>query len=257
MSWYRGVWWGCALVALSMAVTLLLGCAGAADTEPVAEPADAEAQQAEPATPEVTEEAQGEAPAEQEAAPDVWTRECTDRRGDLTAYAVTELTGAELQALLQQQGYVWSTRNQLWTNEEGSAAVVVLGPEGQTLPDEQIGQLSAGGEEAGASYRLVSGSYTNAQRAFEELVGDVMTCEDVVFADQSGVAVATGPSGRRVLVLVGMDDGAACVSVFGEGAVEAGLLDAVAGHELGATLPEAYEALAGHSLAEADEASGA
>lgn len=183
----------------------------------------------------------------EDGAPTAWADECFDRHGDITAYAVLELRGAQLETVLEQQGYVWSERSQMWLKEDGSSALTVLDDTGDPLPKAAVAELGAGASEASVSYRLVTSGYSTPQRAFDELVGKVLACDDSQFARQSGVGVAYGPSMRRALALVTRSNDVYVVSVFGEEAVAAGLLDAATGRELGATADAAFEALTGRA----------
>lgn len=175
-----------------------------------------------------------------------FARECHDRRGDVTAYAVAELNGWQLQTLLLEQGYVWSAQDLTWVKDDGSAALVVRAADGTYLDDRQIAKLGLGSEEA-VSYRMVTSAYSSARRTFDALADNVLTCEDKELVDDGAVAVASGPSGHRMLLLVHKSNDVWVLSVFGEPAVEAGLLDEVCGQEVGTTVDEAFEALAGRA----------
>lgn len=176
-----------------------------------------------------------------------WADECLDRRGDVTVYALAELKGGQLNALLQQQDYTWDERNQMWVKEDGSAALVVSGADGKPLASDAIGELDAGAAEGSVSYRIVTSGYSNAKKAFDALAKKVMECEDVEYADTSAVGVVSGPSQQRCLVFASRSHDVFTVTMMGEDAVAAGLFDQVSGQELGATIDEVFEALAGRA----------
>ena len=222
-------------------------------TEETAQDADATSEEgsgAESVADEIRDEVQE---LEDEAEIDAWADECTDRHGDATAYAVAELTGADLQTLLRQQDYAWNARNLLWIKEDGSAAIAVLGPTGKPLAAEGIDELAQGAAEGAASYRITSSRYRTPKRAFDALVGRVMTCEDSDVTETSGVAVASGVSGKRCLVFVNTSQDIAVVSVFSEEALAAGLFDELAGETLGSSVDEVFEALVGRAPGAAQE----
>lgn len=173
---------------------------------------------------------------------------CLDRHGDITVFALCEMRGWELETLLQQQGYVWSAQDLTWVKGDGSVALIVRGADQSYLADDQISTLSYGAEE-GVSYRMVTSAYSTPRRAVNALVANVMTCEDVERTDESAVAVAYGPSMRRVLVFANRSNDVIVLSVFGEEALAAGLLDEIAGQELGSTIDEAFASLAGRTPA--------
>lgn len=181
---------------------------------------------------------------------DSLANECTDRHGNVTAFAVSELTGAQLDVFMPQQGYEWSERERMWIKDDGSSALVAYDAKGEAIAADALAQLGVGSAEAGVRYRLVTSGYPNAQRALEALVSSVMMCEDVEYSldGSAGVAVAHGPLMHRSLVLVSATDGVYAFDLFSQGAIEAGLLDDVSGKELGTTIEAAFEALAGREL---------
>ena len=71
---------------------------------------------------------------------------------------------------------------------------------------------------------------------------------------ESGVVVAKGASGGRVLVIVTAENRIATVTVVGEQAIEAGLLDTLTGRSLGTTMEDVYRELTGVSLVDGDPA---
>lgn len=176
---------------------------------------------------------------------DSWAPECLDQNGDVTLYAVSELKGWQLETLLQQQEYSWSTRNQLWVNANSSVAVVVRGADGEELTDDKISELDQGAGEGSASYRIVTSRYSTPQKAFDALVGKVMVCEDSEFAETSGVAVVYGPSKRRSLVFVSTSNEVVYLSFYGEDAVKAGFFNDEAGSKLGSSVAETFQTLTG------------
>ena len=225
-------------LALALFVCGLTGCAQNAS------PSGSDASSTETSE-QVTEEAEatGDATAEQEPieVPDG----CLDRRGNLTALALTEMTGEQLIALLAQQDYSWSERNQLWNKEDGSAAFVVLDAKGRPLNEEAVIGLGVGMDEDSVSYRLVASNYTNPKRAFERLAGRLLEVEDVEYTDTGAVGILHDESSRRCLVFVSTSKGVHVVNVYSEGAVEAGLFADAAGLDDAKSLDSAFEKLTG------------
>jgi hypothetical protein len=175
-----------------------------------------------------------------------WDKECLDRHGDATAFALTELNGWQLQTLMLEQGYVWSGQDLTWVKGDGSAALLVRAADDAILTDKEIAELGHGAEES-VSYRMVTSRYSSARRAFAALAGDVLEVVDVAYDDDGVVAVCFGPSMRRVLVLVTEGDDVHVLSVFGEQALQAGVFDEVAGQELGESVDAAFESLTGRA----------
>lgn len=201
------------------------------DTDDQAEATPADAQDAATEDDEATDE------------PIDWPNECLDRHGDITVYAITELTGAQLNMLLEEQDYAWSERNQMWIKIDGSAAFTVCDGEGNLLGKEAIAELGTGATEAGVSYRLITSEYSSVKRAINNLARNVMTMEDVEYLDTSGIAVVSGPSLQRCLVFASRSNDVFTVSVYSEQAVAEGLFNREAGQDVGATIDEAFEAL--------------
>ncbi len=173
-----------------------------------------------------------------------WAKECTDRHGDATAYALSELKGWQLETLLLEQGYVWSAQDLTWLKGNGSAALLVRSSGASYLGDEQIAKLDHGALEA-VAYRIVTSEYSNTRRAFDALAAKTMTVIDVEHADDATVAITSGPMGQRMLLVLNESNDVIVLTAFGEGALEAGLLDEMADRELGTTIDDAFLALAG------------
>lgn len=176
---------------------------------------------------------------------DSWSAACLDRHDELTVYAVTTLRGKQIEQLLKQNSYNWNTRNQCWFKDKGTSALAVYGPDGQILNDEEIAELAPGMSEGAATYRIVSSHYSSVKRAFDGLVSGGMTCEDVELTDQSGVAVVADTAGQRGIVFLHREEDAITVSFASQEAVSEGLFDTIAGQELGSSVDDVFEALAG------------
>lgn len=228
---------------------------GSATTGQVDASGDANGQDGDATVEDAVAEAGGEAgEVVLEEVPVEFDDECTDRRGDVSVYALCELTGSELVELLEEQDYVWSSRDQMWLKGSGSAALVACAPEASYLSREQMEELGRAVDEAGVSYRIVTSRYNNPRRAFDGVAGRVMVVEDVAYTDLGVVGVVQGTDPEtRALVVATEGDGAMVVSVFGNEALAAGMLDERADRELGATIEDAFEALVGRSLEVAEE----
>lgn len=172
-----------------------------------------------------------------------WPDECLDRHGDITVYAVAELTGEQLNTLLEEQDYAWSERNQIWVKIDGSAALVVNDVDGNALSKDRIAALGSGDSDEIVSYRLVTSEYSSAKRAINNLARRTMTLEDAEYLDASGIAVVSSPSQQRFLVFASKDNNVYTVSVYDEHAIAKGLFNREAGQDVGSTIDEAFEAL--------------
>lgn len=239
------------LLALALGVGLPLVSACSASSQTAGEQAgkaqEAEGQDAEQATEAQDAAADAEAQAEDEAV--VWPDEYFDRRGDVSVLALCELSGKELTQFLEEEDYVWSSRDQMWLKEDGSAALVACGPKGSYLDKEQIAELDPAWQEANATYRLVTSGYRNPRKAFEGVAGKIMTSLDVENTDLGTVGVVQGTEpDARLLVVATKGEGAMVVSVFGEQAIAEGRLELLADRELGSTIDEAFEALVGRPV---------
>ena len=251
--------WGTAVACFGMALMLATTLAGCTQVAP--EPA-APAESVQEEVPEddsahdlSVEDAEVEesADAEDDGSFEAFAPECLDDNGDVTVHALSELKGEQLEAMLQQQEYSWDARNLLWVNKDGSVALAVVAKGGEELSDKKIAELDCGSFEASVGYRIVTSKYNSVEKAFDALVAKVMVCEDSAFAESSGVAVAYGPSMQRSLVFLSTSDDVICLTMYSEDAVAAGLFDADAGAELGKTIDEVFQALAGRPVGSASE----
>lgn len=182
-----------------------------------------------------------------------WADECTDRRGDATCYAVAELDGMQLESFLLSHGYVWSERNLMWVKEDGSSSFTVLDAEGVALTNIQVEELDAGALTKDVSYRLVTSGYSSARRAFAALAGNIMPCDDSEIVDESGAAIVTSTTGNRLFVFVSTSNDTHVITVLSQDAVAEGLLNKIAGRELGTTVEEAFAALVGREPAKPEQ----
>lgn len=231
------------VLSLVCCSVLLAGCSQSTDTEV---PAKEEAAQGDASQKEGDNSDAQETPVEEDESADEaidWPRECLDRHGDITVYALTELTGEQLSTLLEEQDYAWSERNQMWVKIDGSAALAVNDAEGKLLKKDEIAALGAGGVEASVSYRLVTSEYSSVKRAINNLARKIMACEDVEYLGTSGVAVVSGPSEQRCLVFASKNNEVFTVSVYSEPALAQGLFNSESGQELGTTVDEVFAAL--------------
>lgn len=233
-------------VTLAGSLALLPGCAMLGSSGQADEQVTSEQQEDGQAAVEDTTSTE-EGRVEGEAALGTWADECLDRRGDVTVYALSELKGGQLSALLQQQDYSWDERNRMWVKEDGSAAVVISDASGKPLASDRISELDAGAIEGSVSYRIVTSGYSNAKKTFDALAKKVMECEDVEYADTSAVGVVHGPSQRRCLVFVSRSHDVFTVTMLGEDSLKAGLFDQLSGQDLGKSVDEVFEALAGRA----------
>ena len=255
----RQMSWGTAVACFGLACVLATALAACDQTapEPAAPPEAAQEEVPEEGSAHdlsVEDAEDGESTsAEDDGSFEAFAPECLDTNGDVTIHALSELKGEQLEAMLQQQEYSFDARNLLWVNKDGSVALAVVGKDGEELSDKEIAKLDCGSFEASVGYRIVTSKYNNVEKAFDGLVGKVMVCEDVAFAESSGVAVAYGPSMHRCLVFLSTSDDVICLTMYSEDAVAAGLFDADAGAELGATIDEVFEALAGRPVGSASE----
>lgn len=235
------------LLAGTLTITALPGCSASQQQASPSEEGSS-ATQTESEQPQEEVAATDEESFQDEASFAQWPDEAIDRHGDASAYAVAELKGWQLETLLQQQQYAWSERNQMWIKEDGSAAVVVQNARGETLSDDDIAKLEEGVSEAEVSYRIVTSKYSNVKRAFKGLASAVLTCDDSEIIDGAAIGVCTGPSGKRCLVIVGESNDTIVATVVGEEAVKSGLLETIAGKQVGTSIDSAFEAMTGRAI---------
>lgn len=197
---------------------------------------------------------------------------CLDRNGDPTAYALWMLPGDYLDALLEGQGYVWSTRDLMWIKGDGSVALLVVDGAGDPVSRDEIqgscpAMISEGDNTfAQLGWRVVTSKFSTPKKAFEAVVSKACAASDVEYVDKGGVGLfqtvavpaatevtesseATEDTVDSNLVFISTNNDTIVVSLFSKQAVENGVFTQVAGRDLGTSPEAAFEALAGRAPA--------
>jgi hypothetical protein len=132
-------------------------------------------------------------------APATMTEECVDEYGNLTLYAISELSGADLVQAAKSQGYVFNKNEGSFRNEQKSALCVV-GSELKPLDEKGIASLEKGGGTESVSYLMQTRQYKSARDVLNGMTKCVT--EDVADRGDGALAVVYGPSMKTFLVFV-------------------------------------------------------
>jgi hypothetical protein len=245
--------WAHACMTLLVGASLVLaGCVtGGGQPEPPAEQGEGQAAAATSGTATDAADALPAGSGTASVAGDGWlSADCLDRAGDITVYAVSQLKGWQLELLLEEQHYEWGARNQLWLNDKGTVGLSVLDAQGEAISNDEVAELGVGAALGKASYRIVTSSYASVQGALNALVAPGLTIVDSELTATSGVAVVRDAHDRVSLVLLHDENDAIVISFVSRRALRKGLLDTLAGRELGTTVGEVFERLAGREVQE-------
>lgn len=185
----------------------------------------------------------GTSAAEAESGGSDFADACVDEYGNISLYALTELDGPQLIALLEQQGYEWDDEQSAWIRSEDGAFFVAGDDDGKYALERYDDMSAQGGPIAFESNNAVAG-YEDPQAALE---GNAQcTIVDSFFDGSSGIVIFCGPSTTEYLGIVGPEaEGTMHVHIFSQEAVASGKLDELVGEELGTTFEEVWESATG------------
>lgn len=156
-----------------------------------------------------------------------------------TLYALTELTGSELQSMLEYYGFVWDDDGETWTASDGSM-FFVENTSGE-LGKDQIAALPKGAAGQPVVMLLVVEGYDTAQKAFAETTSGVQVdaqagIDDVYFgivrnSDSARYLVAVADTGR---------ENEQSILVFTEASVSSNLFSELVGADTGSSIDDVW-----------------
>lgn len=171
-----------------------------------------------------------ESPAQElPAPPDAFTPECVDEFGQISAFAISELTGADLVQAARSQGYVYDGEQRGFVLDY-RARLGVLDANFVPLTEDGIAALEKGGGTTPVVFVLQTTKYGTA-RELIDLMGRCTVDDRKTIGDHMTCAVLHGPSARQYLVSVSnpTDQSALTMHIISNEAVAAGMLDKMAG----------------------------
>lgn len=174
-----------------------------------------------------------------------------DAKGNPTLYAVTELTGSEFAQAIEGQGFSWSSERLWWVSSDGNDCAYVSGNNEYEFTRDEITRLDRNASGTSCLYVIVvdDRDYSSARDAFEKLA-NITVLDSEWIADDLGLAVVSGPSGRNNMVLINVNDeiGLYILNVFNEEAVASGLLEEYLEEDYGSSVAEVWESLFGRKI---------
>ena len=160
-----------------------------------------------------------------------------------TVYAAVELTGSELQDLLDSYNYKWDKTMSAWVASDGSQ-FGVYNTSG-LIGKEEIEALPQGAAGQPVAYALTVEGYSTPTEAFNALTNDVVT-EDMYGSDDVFFAVVYGPSMTRHLVAVtSTDTKEQTFLMFTEESIADGVFEGIVGVNAGSTMDAVWQAITG------------
>lgn len=164
--------------------------------------------------------------------------ECVDEHGNITLYALTELTGVQLETLLTQQGYVWNEKNN-WVRETDGADFASVDEE-NVVSRDAYAQMT----EKGDAIRILAMNMVAGYESPEAALRGNAKCsvEDSFFDGDAGIAIFHGPSMKEYFAIITPSgENLATILVFSEESLSSGLADKYLGTEVGHSLQEAWK----------------
>ncbi|MBQ9043789.1 MAG: hypothetical protein IJ111_13360 [Eggerthellaceae bacterium] len=158
-----------------------------------------------------------------------------------TLYSVIELTGSELQDLLDFYNFSWDDDIASWYASDGSLYGVEDSKD--ALTKSQIEQLPAGAAGQPVAIVLTVEGYSTPSAAFTALSKDV-TVESTLDVDDVYFAVVHGTPGAQYLVAVSeTDDDEQTFLLFTNEAISGGLFEQLTGANAGSSIDEVWKAI--------------
>lgn len=166
-----------------------------------------------------------------------------DKRGNVTLYTLSELSGKEIVKALKARGYVWEESAQAWMASNG--ATFEVQDDGGMMSQDAIERISAGADGSSVAFAVLTVGYDTPAAALDALSGDVEikdTC-----ADEEGAivfAIIEGTDGNKRLATISeTGKKQQMVLFFTEDAVESGLFSEITGVSRGKSIDSVWKAL--------------
>lgn len=166
-----------------------------------------------------------------------------DAEWNPTVYSLLELSGAEMQDLLDEYNFSWDKTVNAWTASDGSQ-FGAYSSEG-LIGKDAIATLPKGADGQPIAFGLTAEGYATPTEAFNALTGELVT-EDMYGDDDVFFSVVYGPSMVRHLVAVTeTDSDEQTFLIFTEESIAQGVFESIVGVNVGATMDEAWQAITG------------
>ncbi len=168
--------------------------------------------------------------------------DAVDANGNPTVYAIEELTGADICAMLDSLGWHWDDEGLIYESGD-SSYFFVYGPDDYEYTLADIQALAANGGDSPANFTIAvdASQYASVDDAFSALV-PLSNGSATWVGDDSCVALVHGPSSSDDLVVFSTSDSGSAyyVTVFNEAACTQGMLNDFIGSEVGYSPAEIY-----------------
>lgn len=189
--------------------------------------------------------AESESPESDESEPlDISDMRLYDSSYNPTLYALCELSGKDLQKLLDNCGFEWEPALTGWSAPDGSYFQVSNADE--NLSQDQIDELPEGASESAVVYSLVTEGYSTPLGALTEEAGDVVVKELFNKFDDIVFAIVYGPNKEQHLVYVTETaENEQTFLMFNEKAIAEGLFTDTVGVDAGSSIDEVWKVISG------------
>ena len=166
-----------------------------------------------------------------------------DKRGNVTLYALSEMSGEEISDALQARGYVWEESAQAWMASSGAAFEVQ--DNGGMMSRDAIERIDAGAAGDSVAFAALVVGYDTPAAALDALSGDVKIKDTCADAEGSIVfAIIEGNDGDERLAAVSETGKKQhMIFLFTEDAIEDGLFSQITGVNHGKSIEGVWKAL--------------
>ena len=176
------------------------------------------------------------------------TDECMDSKGNPTVYAVTELSGAQIVGMLEDNDWAWEEDNLWFVSSDRNDAFYVMGANDYEYTYDEIAGLGANSAGEATCFVIVvdDRDYSGIEDCLSKL--PPMVVDDVQWIDDDlGMARVYGPSMEENIVLISYKDdpGLYYIDVFNQEAIESGLIDEWLGDNYGRSVDEIWDSIFG------------
>lgn len=179
--------------------------------------------------------------------------ECLDALGNPTFYAMSELTGSDLVAVLEGEGWGWNEEKLWFASSDHNDLFYVSGPNDYEYTYDEIGGLSQYGAGEPVVYITVvdDRDYASASDVIGALAeGSTIDAIEWLNDEQTtGVVAVSCPSTGRSIALISYESNTEMyvVDFFNTEAVAQGVVDEWLGDNYGTSVDEIWETVFGYT----------
>lgn len=178
--------------------------------------------------------------------------EVLDAEGNPTAYAIMNLSGAELTSALKDMGWTFEEKALLWESEDGNDAYYVFGEDDYEYTEEDIAGMKAGGgsDPCIMTVMLDDYDYDSVEDVNAKICKGTTLDQEIDDDDEAIYKIMESESGKRFFVVISHSgyNGLYRVDIANEAAIESGYAEDFL-YVDGTTLEDVWEDVADRDIA--------